>query len=465
MNIIVLALALMTTPTLQAAELEDVVVMGKTDEARKLLAGADVNAKDKDGVTLLMRAASAGRADMVSLLLSKGADVNARTSGGVSALMMACVGGYEDAAGSLIAAQADVRASDNQGRTALMAAASSGSKVALEALLKAGADVGVKDASGGTALTYAAAEGQADAAIILQKHGAKPSTMELILAAGRCNASVVQSFVAAGMPVNITEAGTTPLIAAAGGDCVDAVDVLLAHGAKVNATNSDGWTALIKATAAGYPDVVKRLLAKGADITIEDSLGRTATMYASRADRQEIAAMFAASRSARQASAERRALTVSSPTLKPGEPIPRDYTADGRNMSPTISWSDVPAGTTSIALVCEDPDAGNPPPFVHWVIYNIPAAAKALPEDIPFEPNAPMPLAISGAVQGITGFRRPIYRGPAPPPGKVHHYHFVVYALDVSGLQGGLTRADLLDAINGHILAQGELIATYERKP
>ncbi|HEX7137157.1 MAG TPA: YbhB/YbcL family Raf kinase inhibitor-like protein, partial [Vicinamibacterales bacterium] len=424
-----------------------------------------VNAKDKDGVTLLMRAASAGRTDMVSLLVSKGADVNARTSGGVSALMMACVGGYEDAAGSLIAAQADVRASDNQGRTALMAAASSGSKVALEALLKAGADVGIKDASGGTALTYAAAEGQADAAIILQKHGAKPSNLELILAAGRCNASVVQSFVAAGMPVNITEAGTTPLIAAAGGDCADAVDVLLAHGANVNATNSDGWTALIKATAAGYPDVVKRLLAKGADITIEDSLGRTATMYASRADRQEIAAMFAASRSARQASAERKALTVSSPTLKPGEPIPRDYTADGRNMSPPINWSDVPAGTTSIALVCEDPDAGNPPPFVHWVIYNIPAAAKALPEDIPFEPNAPLPLAISGAVQGITGFRRPIYRGPAPPPGKVHHYHFVVYALDVSGLQGGLTRADLLDAIKGHILAQGELIATYERKP
>ena len=99
------------------------------------------------------------------------------------------------------------------------------------------------------------------------------------------------------------------------------------------------------------------------------------------------------------------------------------------------------------------------------MIYNVPPNVNALPENIPFEPNAPMPTAIAGAVQGVSGFRRPIYRGPAPPPGKVHHYHFVVYALDVAGLQPGLTRADLLGAINGHILAQGELIATYERKP
>jgi hypothetical protein len=412
---------------------------------------------------------------MVQLMLAKGARVNAKTSGGVDALMMACVGGYADAAGSLVAAKADVRATDNQGRTALMAAASSGSRTAMEALLRAGADVAAKDASGGTALTYAAAEGQAEAAILLQQHGATPTNLELILAAGRCNTAVVQSFVAAGMNVNVTEGGTTPLIVAAGGDCVGAVDVLLANGANVNATNSDGWTALIKAAAAGYPDVVQRLLAKGADIGIEDPLGRTATMYASRADRQEIAAMFAAhtereasTQKEREAFAERGGkdrLTVTSPTIKAGEPVPRDYTADGRNMSPPVAWSGVPAGTKSFALVCEDPDAGNPPPFVHWVIYNIPAAASALPKNIPFEPNAPMPASIAGAIQGVSGFRRPIYRGPAPPPGKVHHYHFVVYALDVDRLQAGLTRADLLDVIKGHILAQGELVATYERKP
>ena len=152
-----------------------------------------------------MRAASAGRADMVRLLLSKGADAGAKTSGGVNALMMACVGGYDEAAAALIAAKADVRASDNQGRTALMAAASSGSRVMVDALLKAGADVAAADASGSTALTYAAAEGHAEAAAILQQRGARPSNMEMILAAGRCNASVVQSFVASGMNVNIVK--------------------------------------------------------------------------------------------------------------------------------------------------------------------------------------------------------------------------------------------------------------------
>ncbi len=157
-------------------------------------------------------------------------------------------------------------------------------------------------------------------------------------------------------------------------------------------------------------------------------------------------------------------IAVTSPALKANEPIPRDYTADGRNMSPPLAWSNVPAGTRQLAVVCEDPDAGNPPPFVHWVIYNIPATATGLPENVPFEPDAPMPASIAGAVQGVSGFRRPIYRGPAPPPGKTHHYHFVVYALDASlDLKPGLTRADLLSAIQGHVIGQGELVATYER--
>src|SRR5262249_21999119 len=121
--------------------------------------------------------------------------------------------------------------------------------------------------------------------------------------------------------------------------------------------------------------------------------------------------------------------------------------------------------TASIAVVCEDPDAGNPPPFVHWVIYNIPSTAAGLPEYVPFEPNAPMPASIDGAIQGVSGFRRPMYRGPAPPPGKPHHYHFIVYALDTAGLPAGLTRVDLLEAIKDHVLAQGELVAIYERKP
>jgi Raf kinase inhibitor-like YbhB/YbcL family protein len=102
---------------------------------------------------------------------------------------------------------------------------------------------------------------------------------------------------------------------------------------------------------------------------------------------------------------------------------------------------------------------------VHWVIYNIPPGARGLPEDVPFTPNAAMPAEISGAVQGISGFRRPIYRGPAPPPGKPHHYRFVVYALDTSDLEPSLTRSELLEAMAGHILGQGELVVTYERQP
>ena len=165
------------------------------------------------------------------------------------------------------------------------------------------------------------------------------------------------------------------------------------------------------------------------------------------------------------AQTNRQTISVESPTLKADQTIPRDYTADGRNVSPPLTWSNVPAATKELAVICEDPDAGNPPPFVHWVIYKIPASAKGLPENIPFEPDAKMPAEIGGAIQGVSGFRRPIYRGPAPPPGKPHHYHFVVYALDADlGLKPALTRADLLDAIKGHVIGQGELVALYERK-
>jgi Raf kinase inhibitor-like YbhB/YbcL family protein len=160
-----------------------------------------------------------------------------------------------------------------------------------------------------------------------------------------------------------------------------------------------------------------------------------------------------------------RTITVESSTVKADQTIPREHTADGPNVSPSLTWSNLPAGTKELAVVLEDPDAGNPPPFVHWVMYKIPATAKGLPENVPFEPGVPMPAEIAGAVQGVSGFRRPIYRGPAPPPGKPHHYHFVVYALDANlDLKPGLNRLELLDAIKGHVIGQGELVAVYERK-
>jgi Raf kinase inhibitor-like YbhB/YbcL family protein len=158
-------------------------------------------------------------------------------------------------------------------------------------------------------------------------------------------------------------------------------------------------------------------------------------------------------------------LVVESPTMKAGATMPRDYTPDGKNVSPPLTWSGVPAGTREFAVVCEDFDAGNPPPFVHWVIYKIPGSAKGLPEHIPIDTSVPMPADVAGAVQGLNGFKRAMYRGPAPPPGKPHGYHFVVYALDAAlDLKPNLTRAELLEAIKGHVLAQGEIVAVYERR-
>src|SRR5471030_277099 len=103
-------------------------------------------------------------------------------------------------------------------------------------------------------------------------------------------------------------------------------------------------------------------------------------------------------------------IVVGSPTLKADQAMPRDYTPDGRNLSPPLTWSDLPAGTKEIAVVCEDPDAGNQPPFVNWVIYKIPATAKRLPEGLLIDPAAAMPAEIAGAIQGVSGFRRAIYR-------------------------------------------------------
>jgi Raf kinase inhibitor-like YbhB/YbcL family protein len=159
-------------------------------------------------------------------------------------------------------------------------------------------------------------------------------------------------------------------------------------------------------------------------------------------------------------------IVVTSPTMKTGEMMPRDYTPDGRNVSPPLSWSKLPPGTRELAVVCEDFDAGNPPPFVHWVIYKIPATANGLPENVPIDASVPMPAAIKGAIQGLNGFKRAMYRGPAPPPGKPHGYHFVVYALDAAlDLKPSLTRAELVEAMKGHIIGRGEMVPVYARKP
>lgn len=159
------------------------------------------------------------------------------------------------------------------------------------------------------------------------------------------------------------------------------------------------------------------------------------------------------------------ALTVTSPTLEAGETIPKDHTADGRNLSPALMWSGAPSSTRQFAVILDDPDAQfGGQNFVHWVVYKIPAAAKGLPAELPMEATLTAPPEIAGTIQGMSGFRRPGYRGPAPPPGKPHHYTFTVYALDADlPLAEGLTKADLVKAMEGHVVAQGALVALYER--
>jgi Raf kinase inhibitor-like YbhB/YbcL family protein len=159
------------------------------------------------------------------------------------------------------------------------------------------------------------------------------------------------------------------------------------------------------------------------------------------------------------------AITVTSATLKANETIPKDHTADGKNVSPSISWSGAPAGTRQFALVLDDPDANfGGQAFVHWVVYKIPAAAKGLPAELPMDATLTAPPELAGTIQGLSGFRRAGYRGPAPPPGKPHHYTFTVFALDTElALPEGQNRTQLMDAMKGHIIGQGSLVALYER--
>jgi hypothetical protein len=157
---------------------------------------------------------------------------------------------------------------------------------------------------------------------------------------------------------------------------------------------------------------------------------------------------------------------VESPTMRTGEMMPREYSPDGRNVSPPLTWSGLPAGTRQIAVICQDHGAGNPPPWVHWIIYNIPGTAAVLPEAIPFDESQPMPPGLEGAVQGSNGWGLDMYRGPAPPGTSLHHYHFAVFALDAElDLPPGLDRDELLDAIEGHVIGQGSMTPHYRRHP
>jgi hypothetical protein len=152
-------------------------------------------------------------------------------------------------------------------------------------------------------------------------------------------------------------------------------------------------------------------------------------------------------------------ITLTSPAFQEGQTIPKKYTGDGDDLSPPLQWSGVPPGTRSLALVCDDPDAPAGT-WVHWVLYGLPAATTRLPEGVPAAEHV-----AGGAKQGLNDFRQVGYGGPAPPPGKAHRYYFRIYALDTElPLRPRATRPELRHALEGHVLAEGQLMGTYQRK-
>ena len=155
---------------------------------------------------------------------------------------------------------------------------------------------------------------------------------------------------------------------------------------------------------------------------------------------------------------EMRVMKLTSTAFAEGQPIPMRHTGDGADGSPPLQWSDAPAGTKSFALICDDPDAPAGT-WVHWVIYRLPAGTKELPEKI-----AQTEILPSGARQGVNDFRRIGYGGPLPPLGKPHRYFFKLYALDDELPRiPRVTKPELLQAMEGHILAEAQLMGTYQR--
>jgi Raf kinase inhibitor-like YbhB/YbcL family protein len=151
-------------------------------------------------------------------------------------------------------------------------------------------------------------------------------------------------------------------------------------------------------------------------------------------------------------------LKLTSASFREGETIPQQFTCDGEDRSPALSWSEVPVETRSFALICDDPDAPRGT-WLHWLLYCLPAEAIELQPGVPVKPELP-----SGARQGINDSGDLGYGGPCPPPGKLHRYFFRLFALDTGlNLAPGVNRADLETAMEGHVLASATVMGTYQR--
>jgi Raf kinase inhibitor-like YbhB/YbcL family protein len=151
---------------------------------------------------------------------------------------------------------------------------------------------------------------------------------------------------------------------------------------------------------------------------------------------------------------------VSSRAFSANGTIPAKHADYGEKVSPDLSWTAVPSSAKSVVILAEDPDAKEPKPFVHWVLYNLPPSFSALPESVPGTPRLP---EFKGALQGRNSRGTTGYFGPRPPKGDLaHHYHFQVFAVDIMlSLDPGATATAVLTAMKGHVVARGELVGLF----
>ena len=152
------------------------------------------------------------------------------------------------------------------------------------------------------------------------------------------------------------------------------------------------------------------------------------------------------------------AFTISSTSFSNGGDIAKKFTCDGDDVSPQLAWTDPPAGTKSLALLADDPDApvGN---WNHWVLWNLPAQSRQLPENVTKTPQLP-----DGSRQGANDFHKTGYNGPCPPPGKPHRYYFKLFALDTRlDFKGNVGRREVEAAMKDHTLGQTEWMGRYGR--
>ena len=154
------------------------------------------------------------------------------------------------------------------------------------------------------------------------------------------------------------------------------------------------------------------------------------------------------------------ALMLSSSAFSSGAEVPKKFTCDGANLSPPLSWSGAPPGTVSFALIADDPDAPGGT-WLHWVLFNVPGTAAALPEALAGSGEL---RQLGAALQGRNDFGKLGYGGPCPPPGRAHRYFFRLYALDSSlPLKAGAARREVEAAMRGHVLGEATLMGTYAR--